>query len=202
MTDHRKRYKMYNELLKQHEEILKKLTEKASKESLFDERGQFMNLQKMVDAELRFIKQLNELIEESESNELCAYKLGVGKILIGQRGSGISSTLIDECLKYNRPLVVESKHRAENLVKQYPNLMVAYFIKDFTKNCLELMNANKETVNWNNKQVNVELNTTNNINKDIIGRINGVKSKVGIIGTVGFSYEIEGEEESPIWFHR
>lgn len=193
---------MYNELLKQHEDILKKLTDKASSETEFGERGQFMNLQKMISNELYAIADLNRIHKEKDSNKLCAYKLGVGKILIGQRGSGISSTLIDECLKYNRPLIVESKHRAENLVKQYPNLMVAYFIKDFAKNCLELMNANKETVNWNNEQVNVELNTTNNINKDITGRINRIKSKVGIIGTVGFSYEIEGEEESPIWFHR
>ena len=93
-------------------------------------------------------------------------------------------------------MIVEFKGRAENLVKQYPNLMVAYFIKNFAKNCLELMNANKETVNWNNEQVNVELNTTNNINKDIIGRINGIKSKVGIIGSFGISYEIEEEHEN------
>lgn len=191
---------MYKELLKQHEDILKKLTDKANKETDFGERGQFMNLQKMINNEIEAIDDLKRIYKESELNKLCAYKLGVGKILIGQRGSGISSTLIDECLKYNRPLIVESNRRAENLVKQYPNLMVAYFIKDFTKNCLELMNANKETVNWNNKQVNVELNTTNNINKDIIGRINGIKSKVGIIGTVGISYEIEEEHEN--WIPR
>ena len=43
---------MYNELLKQHEEILKKLTDKASKETDFGERGQFINLQKMINNEL------------------------------------------------------------------------------------------------------------------------------------------------------
>ena len=60
---------MYNELLKQHKEILKKLTEKASKETGFDERGQFMNLQKMIEMEIRFIKNLNEIIEEYSDTE-------------------------------------------------------------------------------------------------------------------------------------
>lgn len=54
---------MYKELLKQHEEILKKLTDKASKETDFGERGQFMNLQKMVDAEIKAIRNINEIIE-------------------------------------------------------------------------------------------------------------------------------------------
>jgi hypothetical protein len=143
---------------------------------------------------------LKDLIESDDSSKLCAYKLGVGKILIGQRGSGISSTLIDECLKYNRPLIVETKHRAEQLVKQYPNLMTVYFIRDFEKDCLELMNVNKEIVNLNDTQANVELNNNNNVYKHTIGRINGIKSKVGVIGTVGVSYEID--EEQPIWFHR
>ena len=47
---------MYKELLKQHEEILKKLTDKASKETDFGERGQFINLQKMINNELDAIK--------------------------------------------------------------------------------------------------------------------------------------------------
>ena len=61
---------MYNELLKQHEEILKKLTDKASKETDFGERGQFMNLQKMVDAEIKAIKNINEIIETMSKIEL------------------------------------------------------------------------------------------------------------------------------------
>ena len=60
---------MYNELLKQHEEILKKLTDKASKETDFGERGQFINIQKMVEMEIRFIKNLNEIIEEYSDKE-------------------------------------------------------------------------------------------------------------------------------------
>ena len=189
---------MYKELLKQHEEILKKLTDKAGKETNFDERGQFMNLQKMISNELNSIADLKGIYKESESNELCVYKLGVGKILIGQRGSGISSTLIDECLKYNRPLIVESNHRAEQLSKQYPNLALAYFIKDFNKDCLEFMNVNKEIVDLKDSQVNVELGKTNNLYGYIVGRINVIKTKVGVIGTVGLSYELD--EEQPTWF--
>lgn len=191
---------MYNELLKQHEDILKKLTDKASKETDFGERGQFMNLQKMVTNETFTIKELKDLASKDESNKLCAYKLGVGKILIGQRGSGISSTLIDECLKYNRPLIVESNHRAEQLSKLYPNLTLAYFIKDFNKDCLALMNVNKEIVDFSDAQVNVELNTTNNINKDILEKVKLIKPMVGIIGTVGISRELE--EQQPIWVPR
>ena len=134
---------MYNELLKQHEEILKKLTDKASKETDFGERGQFMNLQKMINNEIVAINDLKRAYKESESNKLCAYKLGVGKILIGQRGSGISSTLIDECLKYNRPLIVERESRVNQLVEKYPDVRVGWIVHN--GNYVE---SNKQITIW------------------------------------------------------
>ena len=59
VTDHRKRYNM--NLLKTHEEILERLTELASKEKAFEERGQFRNIQKMIYEELEIIEKLKEL---------------------------------------------------------------------------------------------------------------------------------------------
>jgi len=185
---------MYNELLKQHEEILKKLTDKATKETDFNERGQFINIQKMIENELEAIIDLNRIYKESDSNKICAYKLGVGKILIGQRGSGISSTLIDECLKYNRPLIVERKSRAEQLEKLYPELRVGWLIDE--GNYFE---SNKD-IKWCDEQVNIELFTCKN-NIDILTKmINKIKPRVGAIGTVGVSYEIDGHQ--PIWIPR
>lgn len=185
---------MYNELLKQHEEILKKLTDKATKETDFNERGQFINIQKMIENELEAIIDLNRIYKESDSNKLCAYKLGVGKILIGQRGSGISSTLIDECLKYNRPLIVERKSRAEQLAKQYTELKVAWLIDD--GNYFE---SNKE-IKWCDEQVNVDLFTCRNNVNTLTKMIDKIKSRVGAIGTVGISYELD--EQQPIWVPR
>lgn len=177
-------------LLKTHEEILERLTEIASKEIGFDERGQFMNLQKMIHSEIGFIEKLKELKEENDSNKLCAYKLGVGKIIIGQRGSGISSTLIDECLKYDRPLIVEYPKRAEQLKKEYQNLKLGYLIKNFNEARLELMSANKEDIKWDEEQISIDLCAHGN-DIDIISRtIEDIKCKVGAIGTVGISYEI------------
>ena len=181
---------MYKELLKQHEDILKKLTDKASKETDFGERGQFMNLQKMINNEIVAINDLKRAYKESESNKLCAYKLGVGKILIGQRGSGISSTLIDECLKYNRPLIVERESRVNQLVEKYPNLKVGWIVRN--GNYVE---SNKD-IKWCDEQVNVELFTCRN-NIDILTKmIEKIKARVGAIGTVGFSYETEEEYEN------
>jgi len=57
---------MYKELLKQHEEILKKLTDKASKETDFGERGQFINLQKMINNELEAINDLNRIYKDNK----------------------------------------------------------------------------------------------------------------------------------------
>ena len=188
---------MYKELLKQHEEILKNLTDKASKETDFNERGQFINIQKMIDMEIKFIERLKELGETTDSNNLCAYKLGVGKILIGQRGSGISSTLIDECLKYNRPLIVSSKHRAEQLSKQYPKLRLCFLIRDFNKNGYGIMNTSEDVINLDNEQVNIDLQVGYDISKDISEKVKEIKQIVGAIGTVGVSYELE--EEQPIW---
>ena len=182
---------MYNELLKRHEEILKKLTEKASKETGFDERGQFMNLQKMIYSEIGFINNIIDLIDKSDSNKLCAYKLGVGKIIIGQRGSGISSTLIDECLKYDRPLIVEFKSKAEQLEKLYPDLRVGWLFNE--GNYFE---SNKD-IKWYDEQVNVELFTCKN-NIDILTKtIDKIRARVRLIITVGISYEIDGEPK--IW---
>lgn len=184
---------MYNELLKQHEDILKKLTDKASKETDFGERGQFMNLQKMINNEIVAINDLKRAYKESESNKLCAYKLGVGKILIGQRGSGISSTLIDECLKYNRPLIVEFGQRA-NLAKEYPNLRVARFVKD-----TEYFESSESNIDWTKEQVNIDLITCRNNIEAMSKMVEKIRARVGAIGTVGVSYEIE--EEHTNWHH-
>ena len=71
---------MYNELLKRHEEILKKLTEKASKETGFDERGQFINLQKMIYSEIGFINNIIDLIDKCKKVEL-KFKKSISKEL-------------------------------------------------------------------------------------------------------------------------
>ena len=156
-------------------------------------RGEIINLQKAMLNELEII----ELLKKEDSNNLCAYKLGVGKILIGQRGSGISSTLIDECLKYNRPLIVSSKHRAEQLSKQYPKLRLCFLIRDFNKNGYGIMNTSEDVINLDNEQVNIDLQVGYDISKDISEKVKEIKQIVGAIGTVGVSYDIE--EEQPIW---
>ena len=48
-------------LLKEHMNILERLTELASKEKEFNERGQFMNIQKMMQYEVEMIGDLKRL---------------------------------------------------------------------------------------------------------------------------------------------
>ncbi len=60
-------------LLKEHMDILKRLTTIASKETQFNERGQFMNIQKMVDNQIRVIERLKEFdvnVEEEVNDEV------------------------------------------------------------------------------------------------------------------------------------
>lgn len=221
-------------LLKTHEEILERLTEIASKENKFEERSQFINIQKMIKEELTIIEKLkeseicdknklickiksqlqdikNQLIgkpcvmgkslEEKESvlidglyklayskdepdlkqNDIDAYKLGVGKLLIGQRGSGVSSTLIDECIKYKRPLLFKTQKQADLFKTRNPSLR-AY--------CYD---TEKET-EYYNEEVCVELLLYDCDSKLISEELDKIKHNVKSICTVGLSYHNKNNE--------
>lgn len=168
-------------LLKTHEEILERLTEIAIKETKFEERGQFMNVQKMIREELGIIEKLKEakIVEFTDVN---AYELGVGKILIGQRGSGVTSTLIDECIKYDRPLLFKTQRQADLFKGQYPTLD-AY--------CYDSM---EDIGGYSAKEVCVEL-LMYNPNKDLIDKeLEKFRHRVASICTVGVSHDNSNNE--------
>lgn len=187
-------------LLKTHEEVLERLTEIASKETKFEERSQFMNIQKMIKEELTIIEKLkesesldNSSNQDREFNNFCdrlidlkqsdidAYKLGVGKLLIGQRGSGVSSTLIDECIKYNRPLLFKTQKQADLFKTRNPSLR-AY--------CYDT----EEETEYYNEEVCVELLLYDCDSKLISEELDKIKHNVKSICTVGLSYHNKNNE--------
>lgn len=175
-------------LLKTHEEILERLTELASKEKAFEERGQFRNIQKMIYEELEIIEKLKKMdvsdnIESNKKDAIDAYKLGVGKLLIGQRGSGITSTLIDECIKYDKPLLFKTPHQSNLFKKQYPMLKTyCYESTDDMREC-------------GTKEVCVEL-LMYDLNRESINKeLDKIRHKVTSICTVGISYHNINNEQ-------
>jgi len=68
------------DLLKEHMNILEKLTGIASKETKFEERGQFLNVQKMVQYEIDIIndlKKINNVEAPLKFNVLDFYKFTI-----------------------------------------------------------------------------------------------------------------------------
>jgi hypothetical protein len=114
-------------LLKEHMNILEKLTELASKETQFNERGQFMNIQKMIEMQIRTIDRLKEfgIVEEEPktdipNRELHSYQ-GM-KYLIGQRGCGHTYASIKVSAEKRIPILVHTSHQSNLLVKRAKEL--------------------------------------------------------------------------------
>lgn len=116
-----------------------------------------------------------------KQDDIDVYKLGVGKLLIGQRASGVSSTLIDECIKYNRPLLFKTQKQADLFKTRNPSLR-AY--------CYDT----EEETEYYNEEVCVELLLYDCDSKLISEELDKIKHKVKSICTVGISYHNKNKE--------
>ena len=122
----------------------------------------------------------DRLIDLKQS-DIDAYKLGVGKLLIGQRGSGVSSILIDECIKYKRPLLFKTQKQADLFKTRNPSLR-AY--------CYDT----EEETEYYNEEVCVELLLYDCDSKLISEELDKIKHNVKSICTVGLSYHNKNNE--------
>lgn len=102
-------------MIKQHQEILKRLTDIAIEEKEFKERGQFMNIQKMIQAEIDILKSIEAINKFDNTLEELKKVSDIENTII-------NSDMIDKC---NHPIRMnkESSYKVMAIDYEYDNTM-------------------------------------------------------------------------------